>query len=57
MHVSSGCHLPRLECLDPSDRSDLDDIEDIVDNELQSLSKPWSGGGEGNRGDCGLWSL
>ena len=49
MCVSSLCHLPHLECLDPSDQSDLDNIEDIVvDNELLSLSKPWSGEGEGN---------
>ena len=43
MHVSSWCHLPHLECLDPSDWSDLDDIKDIVDNELLSLLKPQSG--------------
>ena len=43
--------LPHLECLDPSEWSDWDDIEDAVDNELLSLSKPWSGEGEGNLGD------
>ena len=48
MHVSSQCHLPHLECLDPSEWSDLDDIEDVIDNELLSLSKPWSREGEGN---------
>ena len=57
MQASSQCHLPHLECLDPSDQSDLDNIEDVVDNELLLLSKPWSGEGEGNRGDQGLWSL
>ena len=57
MHVSSQCHLPHLECLDPSEQSDLDDIEDVIDNELLSLSKPWSGEGEVNLGDGGLWSL
>ena len=57
MHASSRCHLPCLECLDPSQWSDLDDIEDIVDNKLLLLSKPWSGEGEGNRGDRGLWPL
>ena len=51
MHVSSWCSLPHLECLDLSDWSDLDDIEDVVDNELLSLSKPWSGEGEGNQDD------
>ena len=45
MHASSWCHLPNLECLDPSEWSDLDDIEDIVDNELLSLLKPCSGEG------------
>ena len=53
MHVSSQCHLPHLECLDPSEWSDLDDIEDVDNNELLSLSKPWSGEGEGNLGDGG----
>ena len=57
MHVSSQCHLPHLECLDPSEWSDLDDIKDTVDNELLSLSKPQSGEGKGNLGDWGLWSL
>ena len=51
MHASSWCHLACLECLDPSEWSDLDDIEDVVDNELLSLSKPWSREGEGNQGD------
>ena len=51
MQASSQCHLPLLEHLDPSDWSDLDDIEDIIDNKLLSLSKPWSGEGEGNQGD------
>ena len=51
---SSQCHLPHLEHLDPSDWSDLDDIKEAVDNELQSLSNPQSGEGEGNRGDGGL---
>ena len=48
MCASSQCHLSCLECLDLSAESDLDDIEDVVDNELLSLSKPWSGEGEGN---------
>ena len=51
MCASSWCHLPHLECLDPSEQSDLDNIEDIVDNELLSLLKPQSGEGEGNLGD------
>ena len=57
MCVSSRCHLPHLECLDPSEWSDLDHIEDVVDNELLSLLKPWSGEGEGNLGGWDLWSL
>ena len=57
MQSSSQCCLPCLEHLDLSDRSDLDDIKDIIDNELLSLSKPWSGEGEGYQGDQGLWSL
>ena len=48
---SSLCHLPHLECLDLSDWSDLDDINEAVNNELQSLSNPQSGEGEGNQGD------
>ena len=51
MHVSSRCCLPHLECLDLSEQSDLDDIKDVLDNELLSLSKPWSREGEGNLGD------
>ena len=51
MHVSSQTLLPHLEHLDPPEWSDWDDIEDAVDNELPSLSKPWSGEGEGNLGD------
>ena len=51
MYVSSLCHLPYLECLNLSDQSDLDDIKDVIDNELLSLSKPWSREGEGNQGD------
>ena len=47
MHVSSQCLLPCLECLDLSEWSD----QDAVDIELLSLSKPWSGEGEGNWGD------
>ena len=57
MCVSSQCCVPHLEHLDLPEWSDLDDIEDIVDNELLSLSKPWSGEGEGNLGNWGLWSL
>ena len=57
MHVSSWCLLPHLECLDLSEWSDQDDIEDAIDSELLSLSKPWSGEGEGNLGDQGCWSL
>ena len=57
MHVSSQCLLPCLEHLDPSEQSDQDDTEDAMDNELLSLSKPWSGEGEGNWGDQGCWSL
>ena len=49
--------LPHLECWDPSEWCDWDDIKDAVDNELLSLSKPWSGEGEGNWGDQGHWSL
>ena len=45
---SSGCCLPHLGCLDPSDLSDLDDIKEAIDNELQLLLNPWSGKGEGN---------
>ena len=48
---ASQCCLPRLECLDLSERSDLDDTEDVVDNKLLSVSKPWSGEGNGNLGD------
>ena len=51
MHVSSQCHIPCLECLDPSEWSNLDDIEDAVGNGLLSLLKPWSGEDEGNLGD------
>ena len=54
MCASSLCHLPHLECLDPSEQSDLDDNEDVVNNKLLSLSKPQSGEGEGNLGDQGL---
>ena len=57
MCASAGCCLPHLEHLDLSEQSDLDEIEDIVDKELLSLSKPWSGEGEGNLSDSGLWSL
>ena len=57
MHVSSRCLLPRLEHWDPSVQSDQDDIEDAMDTELLSLSKPWSGEGEGNLGDWDCWSL
>ena len=45
---SSQCCLPHLECLDPSDQSDIDNIEVTIDNELWSLSTPWSEEGEGN---------
>ena len=51
MHVSSQYHLPHLECLDLSEWSDLDNIKEVIDNELLSLSKPWSGEGKGNLGD------
>ena len=47
IHISSRCLLPHLECLDLSEWSDWDDTEDAVDNELLSLSKPWSGEGKG----------
>ena len=57
MHVSSWCLLSHLEHLDPSEQSDQDDIKDAIDNELLSLSKPWSGEGERNLGDRGHWSL
>ena len=50
MHASSWCHLPHLQCFDPSEWSDLDDIEDAIHNEL-SLSKPRSREGEGNLGN------
>ena len=55
--ISSWCLLPHLECLDPSEWSDQDDTEDTMDNELLSLSKPWSGEGEGNWGNWGCWSF
>ena len=48
---SSRCHLPHLGHLDPSDP---DDIKEAIDNELQLLSNPQSGEGEGNQGDGGL---
>ena len=51
MRVSSRCCLLHLECLDLSEWSDLDDIEKVIDNELLSLSKPWSGEDKGNLGD------
>ena len=51
MHAPSWCHLPHLECLDPSEQSELDDIEDIIDNKLLSLSKPRSREGKGNLGN------
>ena len=54
---SSWCCLPLLGLWDPSDLSDLDNIKEAADNELWSLSNPWSREGEGNRGDGGLWSL
>ena len=57
MCVSSQCHLPHLECLDLSKQSDLDNTEDVINNKLLSLLKPQSGEGEGNLGNCGLWSL
>ena len=55
MRVSSQCCLPCLECLDLPEWSDLDDIEDVIDNEFLSLSKLWSGEGEGNLGGWDLW--
>ena len=51
MHVSSQCHLPCLEHLDPSEWSDLDNIEDIIDNKLLTLLKPQSREGKGNLSD------
>ena len=45
---SSQCHLPCLECLDPSDWSELDNIKEAINNELLLLSNPQSGEGEGN---------
>ena len=51
MQVSSRCCLLHLECLDLSEQSDPDDIEEAVDNELLSLSKPWSREGKGDLGD------
>ena len=51
MCASSRCLLPQLECLDPLVQSDWEDIEDAIDNELLSLSKPWSGEGEENLSD------
>ena len=54
---SSLCHLPHQECQDLSDLSDLDNMEEAVENELQSLSNPQSGEGNGKWGDGGLWSL
>ena len=52
----SQCCLPLLGCQDPFDLSDLDDIEEAIDNELWLLLNPWSGEGEGNWCDWGLWS-
>ena len=54
---SSQCHLPCLECQDPSDLSDQDDINKVVDNEFLLLSNPQSREGDGNQGGGGLWSL
>ena len=51
MQVSSQHHLLCLEHLDLSEQSDLDDIEEAINNELLSLSKPWSGEGEGDLGN------
>ena len=48
---SSLCCLPCPGHLDLSNWSDLDNIEEAIDNELQSLSNPQSGEGEGNLGD------
>ena len=51
MHASSQCCLPVWNALILSEWSDLDDIEDAINNELLSLSKPWSGEGKGNLGN------
>ena len=49
-HMAS--YLPtvsaKCECLEPPDLSDLDDTNEEVDAELQSLSNPWYGEGEGD---------
>ena len=57
MWVSSWCLLPHLECPEPSEWSNRDDMEDAMEIELLSLSKPRSGEGDWNLGDCSLWSL
>ena len=54
---SSQCLLPHLECPDPSNLSDLDDTDKVVNNELLSLSNPWSREGNGNQDSGDLWSL
>ena len=46
--MSPQCHLPHLECLDPSNQSDLDNIVEVVNSELWLLLNPQSGEGEGN---------
>ena len=45
----SLCHLPHWECWEPSDLSDCDDTDEAVDMELQMLSNPQSGEGEGDQ--------
>ena len=44
-----GCQ-PWYECLEPPDLLDLDDTDEKVDPVLWSLSNPWPGEGEGERG-------
>ena len=57
---------PTLGMLRSSDLSDMDDINEAINNELLSLSIPWSGEGDGNQGSgsfglsnvyCGLGLL
>ena len=57
MCVSSLYLLPHLVCLDLSELSNWEDMEDAMDMELLSLSKPRSGEGDGDLGNCSHCSL
>ena len=50
----SLCHLPRLECWEPSDLSDCDNTDEDVDIEILLLLNPQSGEGEGGCGGISL---